>query len=269
MPGIKAYLSIFRLRFAVQLQYRAAAFAAFFTNYFFGLVRVMVYIAFYASSNVPQPLTLAQAVSYTWLTQVTFRMAPWTNELEIINQVRSGNIAYELCRPLNLYFAWYCRLISFRLVPTLLTGIPVYVFSIILPAPYALNWPASPAAAVAWLVSLMLALLLSCSITNIITISAFWTVAGDGMGRIFPAVIMLLSGVLIPLAYFPDWMQTTLRILPFSGLVDTPMNFYLGIIPANGLLTYGLLQIFWTIVFMLIGLRLFDMATKKLVVQGG
>jgi ABC-2 type transport system permease protein len=266
---IVPYLAIIRLRFAVQLQYRAAAFAALFTNYFFGFVRVMVYIAFYASTNAPQPLTLAQAVNYTWLTQVTFRMMPWVYETEIINQIRSGAIAYELCRPLNMYFAWYSRLISQRMVPTLLTGIPVYILAVVLPGHYGLGLPASPVSAVAWIISLMLAMLMGCAITNMAVITTLWTIAGDGMTRIFPAAIMLLSGTLVPLAYFPDWMQTALRLLPFSGLVDIPANIYLGIIPASQIFTYGLLQLFWTGVFILIGLKLFNMAVKKLVVQGG
>jgi ABC-2 type transport system permease protein len=55
---VKAYLSILRLRFAVQLQYRAAAAASLFTNFFFGFVRIMVFMAFYASSTQSQPLSL-------------------------------------------------------------------------------------------------------------------------------------------------------------------------------------------------------------------
>ena len=266
---MKAYLSIIKLRFAVQLQYRAAAAAAFFTNFFFGFVRVMVYHAFYASSQVVQPLSLEQAVTYTWLTQVTFRMQPWSYDLDIINLIRSGNIAYEFCRPLNLYFTWYCRLISYRLVPTLLSGIPVYFCAYFLPAKLGLSFPVSLAAAAAWILSNILALLLGCAISNMITISVLWTIAGDGMIRIFPAVVMILSGVLIPLAYFPDWMQTLLTLLPFSSLVDIPMKFYLGIIPATGIFTYGLLQIFWISIFILIGLQLYNMAAKKVVVQGG
>jgi ABC-2 type transport system permease protein len=266
---IVPYLAIIRLRFAVQLQYRAAAFAAGFTNYFFGFIRVMVYMAFYASSTAPQPLTLAQAVTYTWLTQVTFRLMPWVYEVEIINQIRSGAIAYELCRPVNMYFAWYSRLFSQRLVPTLLTGIPVYVLAVVLPGDFALGWPASPAAAAAWLLSLLLAMLLGCALTNMTVITTLWTIAGDGMVRIFPAAIMLLSGTLVPLAYFPDWMQTALRLLPFSGLIDIPANIYMGIIPASQVFIYGLLQLFWITVFILIGLQLFNMAIKKLELQGG
>jgi ABC-2 type transport system permease protein len=266
---LKAYLSIVRLRFAVQLQYRAAAAAAFFTNFFFGIVRVMVYHAFYASTTAPQPLTLEQAVTYTWLTQVTFRMQPWTLDLDIINLIRTGNIAYEFCRPLDLYFTWYSRLISFRLVPTLLSGIPVFICASILPGGFGVSLPASAAAGATWITSNLIALLLGCAISSLVNISTLWTIAGDGMIRIFPAFVMILSGVIIPLAYFPDWMQTLLTLLPFSSLVDIPMKFYLGIIPAGKLLTYGLLQVFWLAVFILIGLLAFNMAARKVTVQGG
>lgn len=266
---MKAYLSIIRLRFAVQLQYRAAAAAGLFTNFFFGFVRVMVYHAFYASITAAMPLSLEQAVTYTWLTQVTFRMMPWTYDIEMINNVRSGNIAYEFCRPLSLYFTWYCRTISFRLAPTLLCGVPVFIGAYLLPGEFGLSLPVSSAAGAAWVISNIFALLLGCAISNLMAISILWTIAGDGMTRIFPAVVMLLSGVLIPLAYFPDWTQTLLTLLPFSGMVDIPIKFYLGIIPPTGLFTYGLLQFSWTAVFILAGLQLFNMAVKKVVVQGG
>lgn len=257
------------LRFTVQLQYRAAAAAALFTNYFFGFVRVMVYHAFYASSNVVQPLSLEQAVTYTWLSQVTFRMQTWVNDREIIELIRSGNVAYEFCRPLSLYFVWFCRLISLRLVPGLLTGIPVFILAAVLPGKYGLDLPVSIAAGAVSLFSTFLALLLGCAITNLVSISTLWTIAGDGMLRIFPAVVMILSGIIVPLAYFPDWAQTILKILPFSSLVNTPTNFYLGIIPASGIFTYGLLQIGWILVFIFIGVQVLNLAAKRVVVQGG
>ena len=83
-----------------------------------------------------------------------------------------------------------------------------------MPSPYGLSLPDSPAAAAAWLVSLVLAMLLGCAITNMAVITTIWTVAGDGMTRVFPAAVMIMSGVLVPLAYFPDWMQTALKRCP-------------------------------------------------------
>jgi ABC-2 type transport system permease protein len=266
---MKAYLSVFKLRFAVQLQYRAAAFAAFVTNFFFGLVRVMVFQAFYASSILVQPLTLEQTVTYTWLTQITFRMQPWNLDRELLDLVRSGSIAYDLCRPLDLYFSWYCRLLALRLVPTLLTGIPIFLVVLLLPGDFRAALPPSAAAGIAWLSATLMALLLGCAITNLEVICALWTIAGDGMARIFPAIAMIFSGTIVPLAFFPDWAQAALRFLPFSGLADIPFRLYLGLIPDGRMLPLLGLQLLWTLVFILLGVKLLEKGLKRVVSQGG
>ncbi len=229
----------------------------------------MVFQAFYASSTIIQPLTLEQAVTYTWLTQVTFRMQPWIADLETINMIRSGNVAYELCRPLSLYFSWYSRLIALRIVPTLLSGLPMLIIAFFLPEGFGLALPVSATAGAAWMVSTLFALLLGCAMSNLITLSTLWTIAGDGMLRIFPALMMAFSGAIAPLAYFPDWTQDLLRLLPFSGLMDIPFRFYLGMTPPSDLLSFGLLQLVWTLIFILIGVRLLAVAMKRVVIQGG
>jgi ABC-2 type transport system permease protein len=267
---LKAYLSIFKLRFAVQLQYRAAAAAAFFTQLFFGFIIVMVFHAFYASSIQTQPMSLAAAVTYSWLGQALLRMQPgFSNDTEVIDMIRSGNIAYELCRPLDLYFLWYSRALSQRIVPTLLSGVPLFTISLFLPAGFGASPPASIASGAAWFLSIILALLLSCAISNIVTASTLWTIAGDGMQRIFPAFTMVFSGLNVPLAFFPDWAQTILRFLPFSGLVDLPFRLYLGMVPASTVFFFGLLQLFWIVVLMVIGILVLNIGKQKVVVQGG
>ncbi len=266
---MRAYLSIFRLRLAVQLQYRAAAAAGFFTQFFFGLIIVMVYQAFYASTSTVQPMTVAQAVTYTWLGQATFRMLPLNTDTEVVTLVRSGNVAYELSRPLNLYFLWYGRLVALRIVPTLLSGGPLLALTYWLPGGFGWHLPASPSAGAAWFLSMVLALMLGCAISNLMTISCLWTVAGDGMQRILPAVSMILGGANVPLAYFPDWSQSLLRALPFSGLVDTPFRFYLGMVPPAEIAPRLLLQIVWTIILGLVGVLLASQGLKKVVLQGG
>ena len=253
----------------MQLQYRAAAAAAFFTNFFFGFVRVMVFQTFYATSTILQPLSLEQAVTYTWLGQVTFRMQPWNTDAEIMAMIRSGNVAYELYRPLHIYFVWYWRLVAMRFVPTLLTGVPILVIGLCLPSTFRIGLPPSVAAAAAAVLSISLALFLACALSSLIEVSTLWTTAGDGMQRIFPAVVMVLSGSIIPLAYFPDWAQVPLRLLPFSGLVDIPLQFYIGTLPASNVLFLGFLQLAWTFLFIFLGVRLLILGMKRVIIQGG
>jgi ABC-2 type transport system permease protein len=266
---LKAYLSIIKLRFAVQLQYRAAAAAGLFTQLFFGFVRVMVFHAFYLSTDVIQPMSLEQTVTYTWLVQATLGMLPGNADAEVLSLIRSGNVAYELCRPVNLYFSWYCRLIALRVVPLILRGIPLFVIVSLLPESYGVKLPVSVLSGVAFIIEMVGALLLGCAISNIISMSALWTVAGDGVQRLLPALVMIFSGNIIPLAFFPEWAQPALRYLPFSGLVDIPFRLYLGSLPPTQILPLFILQLSWTVVFIGLGLWLLSSTTKRVVVQGG
>jgi len=266
---LKAYLTIAKMRFAVQLQYRAAAAAGFFTQLFFGFIKVMVFHGFYASTSVVQPISLGQAVTYAWVVQVTYRMAPWAGDEDIIDMIRNGHVAYELCRPLSLYFNWYCRLLSQKIVPVMLTGVPLYILVLLLPTGYGVRPPGSPAAGAAWAISTCFALLLGCTIGNIMSISTLWTLSGLGMQRIVPAMIMVFSGMVVPLVYYPDWAQGILRYLPFSSLLDIPLRFYLEVLPVSDLPSFILIQVIWTVTFMALGVILLKLGMRGVVIQGG
>ena len=77
------YLAVFRMRFLLMLQYRAAAIAGFATQCWWGLLKVMVFAAFYRSRCAHQPINLAHAVTYTWLGQAFLRSLPWNADPEV------------------------------------------------------------------------------------------------------------------------------------------------------------------------------------------
>jgi ABC-2 type transport system permease protein len=268
--GMKAYLAVFRLRFALLLQYRMAAAAGVFTQFFFGLVRVMVMAAFFASSKTPQPLTLAQTITYSWLIQAFLGLLPWNGDAEIIEMIRTGNIAYELCRPVDLYAHWSCRMLSQRLVPTLMRSIPIFIVTgLLLPKPYAMSAPASAVAALAWLAAMLGAVVISVALSNFFTVTTIWTLSGYGITSFFWVVIMLFSGGLVPLQFFPDWMQPLLQWLPFSGVIDAPLRFYIGAYAPSELGSIMLRQTFWAIILIAFGRWLLGRALRRVVIQGG
>ena len=121
---LRPYRAILSARFRMLLQYRAAALAGLWTQIFFGLVLLMIYEAFYRSTTVRQPMTFAEVVSYVWLGQALLAMLPWNADAEIRAMVRSGAVAYELCRPVDLYSLWYARALAWRTAPTILRAVP-------------------------------------------------------------------------------------------------------------------------------------------------
>ena len=107
----RAYLAILSVRCRMLLQYRAAALAGVVTQVFWGFIKVMVFVAFFASATSEPPMTLEQVLVYIWLGQALLVLLPWNVDPEIAAQIRGGGVAAEFfvdqTRPLNeLRFDW-------------------------------------------------------------------------------------------------------------------------------------------------------------------
>ena len=165
---MKSYLTYFKLKFITGLQYRAAALAGLSTQFFFGLVYIMVYVAFFESGKSSLPMTLSQTITYLWLNQAFFSLInQFYKDKELFNLVISGNISYELARPKNLYFMWYFKILGSRLAMVSLRCIPLILVTSILPEPFNLSLPASPIHFILFILTLIVGTLL---VTSIITL---------------------------------------------------------------------------------------------------
>jgi ABC-2 type transport system permease protein len=271
---LRPYAAVVNARFRVLLQYRAAALAGLWTQLFFGLVLIMVYEAFYASSTEAAPMTFGQIVSYVWLGQALLAMLPWNVDAEVRAMVRSGAVAYELCRPLDLYTFWYARALAWRTAPTVLRAVPMCIIaSIGLPLVGLDEWqlvpPASLASGAAFAIALAGTLLLGCAISTFINISLLWTISGEGAVVLLTALVAFLSGMIVPLPLFPDWSQPVLRVLPFAGLVDFPFRIFTGHIAPGDAGWVVLHQVAWTLAFVAAGRWLLARGLSRVVVQGG
>lgn len=263
---MKAYLAILKCRFSVLIQYRAAAIAGLCTQLFWGLVKIMILSAFFAQSTSSQPMSLDQAITFIWLGQALIGLLPWTLDKEIEEQIHTGNVAYELLRPLNLYWIWYYRAFALRIVPTSMRFLPVIFISGLF---FDLKSPASWAAGAAFVSSLFFSLILAASITTLVMISLLWTVSGEGLKRLMPHTVVLLSGMIVPLPLFPDWLQPFLSMQPFRGVLDIPFRLYTGIIPSNEVFYYLGFQFVWALILMAAGRILINRGIHQLSIQGG
>lgn len=260
------YLAILSAAARTLLQYRAAAAAGIVTQLFFGTVIVQVYEAFYRSSTGPQPISLADVVSYVWLGQAMLGMLPWNVDPAIRDQIRSGGVVYELLRPADLYGLWYARAVARRAAPTLLRAVPQFAIALLF---LGLEPPPTWGSGLAWAAATLGALLLASAITTLLAITLLWTLSGDGLMVLAASAVVFFSGQLVPLPLFPAWAQPLLAHLPFRGLIDIPFRLYLGHIPAAqapGLVGF---QLAWTAAFVLAGRALLERGRRVLVAQGG
>lgn len=271
---MNAYRAIVAARLRTLLQYRGAALGGIFTQTFFGLTRIMVLEAFYRSSAAAQPLTMTEMVGYVWLGQLTYAMFPWNVDAGVRDDVRSGNVVYELCRPLGLYQLWFSRALAWRTAPVLMRFVPMAIITaVLLPIVGLDEWRLRPppglAAAAAWIAVMAGALALSCALTTLMSISMLWTISGQGVAVLTSALALLLGGMVVPLPLYPDWAQPIVYALPFAGVMDLPARLYTGnLAPAAAVWILGH-QLAWTAALVVIGRRALSRATRRMVVQGG
>ncbi len=271
----RPYIAAFASRFLQMLQYRTAALAGFGTQCWWGGIKVMVLAAFYGGASMAgTPMSLTQAITYSWLSQGLLVLVPWLGDPEVAQAVRTGAVAYDRLRPVDAYALWFARSagwIAARVLPRV--ALMAAFAGIALPLAGLGDWawqpPASFSAAVSFLASAVLALLLSTSMVMLLNIAATAALNERGINALAGPVVIVFSGNLLPLMLLPDSWQTALLLQPFAGVVDIPARIYFGLMSGwQAMLGLGL-QSFWIVVLVVFGRMAMQRTMRRLEVQGG
>jgi len=270
MPLIKPYVALFRIRLTNSIQYRVAALAGIATQFAWGFMLILAFLAFYQSNPYAFPMTMQQTVSYIWIQQAfLYLFILWLFDGSIFESIEKGNIAYDLVRPMDLYNRWFTTTTANRIAGAALRCIPVLAVGFILPAPFRLVLPGSLAQLGLFLLSLILSLCVVVSFAMLIYTSAFFTINSQGT-RIMAAVAGdFLAGGTIPIPFFPDRVRTVVELLPFGSMQNTPLLIFSGSLTGAEIARGLALQVFWVAVLLLIGRIWMSFALKRVVAQGG
>lgn len=267
---MRFYLSYFKLRFISGLQYRFAAVTGIATQFFFGIVIIMVYLAFYESGDSNAPMKLNEIISYLWLNQIFYSLLTMEyKDREIIEMIKKGDLVYELVRPKNIYFMWFFKILGQRLSMVFLRSIPFIIILLFLPSPYRLMLPASEIHFLLFLITISIGTFLMTSIIAMYNVITLKTMDEKGITNIFAAVADLFSGGFVPTPFFPKTLQMVGNFLPFKYVCDLPYRIYSGSVSIyDGILGIGV-QLLWTFILIILGYVFTTKLLKRVVVQGG
>ena len=267
---MKPYFSLLRVRFLNGLQYRAAALGGLATQFFWGIMLVFIYKAFYGDTTVSNGFSYKDLVTLVWLQQAFLSFVflyDWDSEM--LEMITTGGISYELCRPVNIYQVWYVKLLSKRLSRGILRFAPVIVLGFFIPAHYNLSLPASPVSFLLFVVTLFIGLFLLVAISMLIYISIFKTMSPVGSVGIFGIIGEFFAGGTIPVPLMPEWLQKVCMILPFRWTSDFPFRVYSGNISTMEAITGICVQAVWIAVLVMVGALVMKRIIRLSVVHGG
>ena len=266
---MRAYLSYLKTEIIAGFQYKAAAIAGLSTQFFWGFILVMVYKAFYSHATIAS-INFRELICYVWLGQAFFSIIYINiNDNEITSKILNGTVAYELCRPYNLFWWWFIKLLAKRYSAVLLRFLPIIVVSFILPKPYNLTLPITILAFILFIISMIFGSIIVSMLNVLIRLITFFTMQEKGLTSIVCRIGDLLAGMILPLPLLPEIFSKISEYLPFRLVGDLPFRIYSGNIATNYALKSIALQVIWIILLIIIGKSLMKVSLKKVCIQGG
>jgi len=271
---LRPYVAAFLARFLLMLQYRAAALAAFATQCWWGAIKIMVYAAFYETAAAAAPLSLPNVVTYTWLGQAFLSLLPWVADPEVGMSIRTGGVGYDRLRPLDTYSYWYARTLGWMVARALPRALLMLIAAgIVLPLMGLEAWawqpPAGPEAAMLFIPAFVLMIMLGVAVVMLANVVVAASLNERGVNAVLMPLVVVFSGSLVPLGFFPDTIRAFLQVQPFAGLVDIPFRIYFADLSGVAAFEGLALQVGWTLLLIGIGRLAAERMMRRLDMQGG
>ena len=260
------YLKLARLAFQRQMSYRAATLAGLGTNFFFGLLRAAVMIALYQNRSNVAGFDLPMAITFTALGQGMIAYLSLFGWYDLMRTIYSGEVATDLLKPLGYFRLWLAKDVGRAVSALLMRGITIMIaYELILDLVYPQNWQSwaffTASALLGWLVGF--------AFRFMVNMIAFWSPNAGGFGRFFFLSAYVFSGMLMPLAFYPEIIQKIAYLTPFPQTLYTPIEIFLGLLTQQEIWQALGSQALWAVGLVAAAHLMQQAAVRKLVVQGG
>jgi ABC-2 type transport system permease protein len=261
---VKKYIAIFKINLLNSLAYPAEIATRSGMILVFMLVFYQLWHVTYESlsSEVLNGLTLRDTMWYLLIAE-TLELGRPRLARGISEQVKDGSIAYLLNKPYDF--------LLYQLFLGLGEGLPRMVILVIVggtlvwthvgPPPELHNWPvAALTFSGAWL--------LHFCVNGLIGMTAFATEEVAPFEWIYQKLVFIMGGMLIPLDFYPIWLQNLAKSLPFAYMMYGPAKLF--VLPDNHLFLQIVIgQAFWLLVLGGSLILAFSRGMRRLAINGG
>ena len=251
------------------LAYRMRYVTGVLTYLMFVSVNYFIWEAVFANSEPGVKIK-----GYTFHEMVTYISIAWISrslyfsniDEQIDDLVKTGQISVFLIRPVNFHNIMIFQAIGESLFRLIFFSVPIALV-VINVFPVAL--PPSFLHAGMFILSSCFSFLVLAEMNFIVGLLSFFIKSIHGISRAKYFLIQLLSGLLLPLSFFPESFAKIVNLLPFVAISFLPLQCYLGKISLNEFYLVLFQQLFWIFLLYFAGRLLWKKAIAHLTLQGG
>lgn len=255
--------------FQRNLAYKLSTIMYLIGEVFILIVTYYLWKGIFSSSGetVIKGFTFSEMIVYVLISFLTGQFTYTDVSYDILSEVKDGSIAVNLLRPLSYekrMFAQGLGNIFYSFVVIVvwgLIGVTIYLFKS--------GMSISFGQIIFYFISCILGILISFYYSYIFGLLSFKLTNMWGLSQVMGAIMKLLSGLLIPIVFFPSWAQGIFDLLPFKSMIYTPTMIYMGKLEKIEIIKSLGIQIIWIIILSFIAKKFWNKLIKDLVILGG
>lgn len=222
--------------------------------------------ALFKNADSVQGVTVNTMLVYTVVSAMISIVLSADVEWRIMKSVEKGTIAIDMMRPINVFSIYLAEDIA-KLISLLFQNLlPVLVIGMVI---IGIPKPASAFAFLLFFVSLVMAFFINWFIAVMFGMISFWAIEMSAIFQVKKHLIRLLSGAIIPIWFFPGWLQNILNALPFAYLYQLPLDIYIGAAKGADIAKGMLVQFIWLVAVAVLFFLCERRVTRKVMIQGG
>jgi viologen exporter family transport system permease protein len=261
-----SYFEFARIAFLKMLAYRLRYVTGIVTYFLNVTVYYFIWQAIYSNSPDVAGFDMGQIVTYVavgWM----IRSFYFNNvDRDIATEVLEGKIAVSLIKPVDQQLMYIAQAFGESFFRAFMFTLPISFVVVLI---YPVKGPASITAGLLFVVSCLLSFLIFTLINFIVGTAALELHSIVGVIRAKYFIVEFTSGLLLPLTFFPGWLQKGLAFLPFPHISWTPLQIYLGRAAGTDAFKSLGVQAVWVAVLLLLGRFWWNYSTRRLSILGG
>ncbi len=266
IANLSKYAEYMRISFQKMLAYRVSYLIGVFTYVIHVAVYYFLYKALYMEDVTIKGYTLQEMLTYVSLGWICKSFYLNYIDREITDDVQSGQVAMDLIKPVDFQLMYVARGLGHSLFRIVLFTPPIIVVTFLL---FSVSPPVSLGHMMLFILSSSFSVLIYLGINYIIGLLSIFFLSIRGVLYSKNLIIELLSGLLIPIDWFPPWFQSMSFLLPFQSIAYCPLQIYLGRIQGLSLFFSLGLQLLWIVIIFGIGRIVWRLCQRRILIQGG
>ncbi|MGC8814413.1 ABC transporter permease [Dictyoglomus sp.] len=264
---MKKYIYIAKGFLLERMVYRFSLFFNALEKYLYVLLIFFLWKAIYRSLG-QESLSIDFKSTFTYLSLATaiFGLFQTWVDWDISQLMLSGDLSIILTKPLDFQVYMFFKRVSWVVLNLLTITLPILIilkFILKMPINLGINF-------IFFFLSVIISYLIYFNIDFIVGVTAFFTETIWGLSVTKDAVILFLSGGIVPIPLFPENLRRILEILPFKTIYHMPIEVLINrSFTIFDYLNSLIIQIFWLLVFLTLSRIYYKLTERFIRINGG